>query len=191
MNSITDTPNEPLAPSPGPENILMIGSGELDPGRALTELRMPSGEVIRVATALLISPPEVSLQQEELLSAESDGITVPLIGERLEVGVRTVQTAKIRLQKTVQEYQEELNEPLAVRTFQVERVALNQLVDEPPAVRQEGDTTVYPVVEEQLILTKQLILKEEVRVTKVESERLDTQVVTLRREHLSVERTPV
>jgi uncharacterized protein (TIGR02271 family) len=84
-----------------------------------------------------------------------------------------------------------LDEPLAIRTFDVERITINQVVDAPPEVRQEGDTTIYPLVEEQLVLTKQLILKQEVRVTKREGEKRDTQVVTLRREQLSVVRTPI
>ena len=117
--------------------------------------------------------------------------TIPLVEEQLTVGRKTVPTGRVLLQKTVQEYQEILDEPLAIRTFDVERVILNQLVDEAPPVRTEGDTTIYPLVEEQLILTKQLILREEVRVTKRDAERRDHQVVTLHREHLTVERQPI
>jgi uncharacterized protein (TIGR02271 family) len=91
----------------------------------------------------------------------------------------------------VQEYQETLDEPLAVRTFDIERVALNQVVDSAPPVRTEGATTIYPVIEEQMVLTKQLVLKEEVRVTRRDTERRDHQVVTLRREHLIVEREKI
>ena len=42
-----------------------------------------------------------------------------------------------------------------------------------------------------MILTKQLILKEEVRVTLRETERMDTQVVKLHRDHLVIEREPI
>ena len=90
----------------------------------------------------------------------------------------------------MQEFETTLDEPLAVRTFDIERVIWNQPVETAPGVRIEGDTTIYPLVEEQLILTKHLVLKEEVRVTKRETERRDTQTVVLRREHLAVERQP-
>jgi stress response protein YsnF len=94
----------------------------------------------------------------------------------------------VRLQKTVENYDQALDEPLAVRTYDIERVIFNRPVDSAPPTRQEGDTTVYSLVEEQLVLTKQLVLKEELRVTQRDAERRDTQVVTLRRERFEVER---
>ena len=102
---------------------------------------------------------------------------IPLIEEQLTVGKRLVQTGKVVLEKTVQEYERQLDEPLALRTYDIERRVLNKPVDHTPAVRHEGDTTIYPVVEERLILTKQLILKEEVYVKLRDDVRVDTQVV--------------
>lgn len=120
-----------------------------------------------------------------------DEVTVPLVEERLEVGTRTVKTGVVTLRKRVEEYQETLDVPLAARAFDVERVVLNRPVDKAPEVRVEGDTTIYSLVEEQLVITRQLILKEEVRVTRRDTERRDTRTVTLTREHLDVTRTPV
>ena len=68
---------------------------------------------------------------------------------------------------------------------------LGHLVEAPSAVRVEGDTTVYPILEERLVLTKELVLLEEVRVTTEISERRDLQVVSLRRERLDVVRQDV
>ena len=113
---------------------------------------------------------------------------IPLIEEQLLVGKQTVETGKVRLIKSVQEHQQALDEPLAVRTFDIERIILNHPVDAAPGIRHEGEVTIYPVVEEQLVLTKQLILREEIRVTQRDTERRDNQVVTLRREHLLIER---
>lgn len=117
-----------------------------------------------------------------------DTVTIPLIEEQLVLEKRVVETGKVRLHKTVQEFEQQLDEPLAVNTFDIERVILNQVVESAPDIRQEGDTTIYPLVEERLVLSRQLVLKEEVRVTRRLSERRDTQVVTLRRDHLTVER---
>lgn len=121
-------------------------------------------------------------------STVSAQVLVPLVEERLSVARRVVETGKVRLRKIVQTYEEALDEPLAVRTFDIERVILNKPVDAPPAIRQEGETTIYSLVEEQMVLTKQLVLTEEVRVTRRDTERRDTQKITLTREHLSVER---
>lgn len=182
-------------------NILVVGSGSIDTENPYTELWMPDGQVVRVPTSLL-SPsaatdtvpgtvPPLSAKDAFDATLESENEVIPLVEERLLVTKRTVATGKVRLLKSVQTYQEALDEPLAVRTFDIDRVVLNQVVDEAPGVRQEGDTTVYPVVEERMVLTKQLVLREEVRVTRRDSERRDTQVVTLRREHFSVEREAV
>ena len=166
-------------------NLLTL-SGTLDPDCPVTELLLPNGRAVRLDTLLLTGSDPFSPAAR---IAEADGTQViPIIEEQLLVGRQTVETGKVRLVKSVGEYHETLNEPLAIRTFDVERVAFNQPVDAAPSVRQEGATTVYPVVEEQLVLTKRLVLKEEVRITQRDTERRDTQVVTLHREHIEVER---
>ena len=168
--------------------------GEIDADLPMTELVLPNGRRVRIDTLLLLGDPSVEggapagQVADQAASREDATQVIPIVEERLIVGKQTVETGKVRLIKSVGEYQEQLNEPLAVRTFDVERVLFNQPVEEVPEVRHEGQTTVYPVVEEQLVLTKRLMLKEEVRVTLRETERVDTQVVTLRREHLTVER---
>ena len=172
---------------PGSTNLATL-SGTLDANLPITELRLPDGRIVRMETIFLLGDSPLELAPEPSLLREGEAQVIPIIEEKLIVGKQTVETGKVRLIKTVSEYQEQLNEPLAVRTFDVERVLLNQPVDTAPAMRQEGSTTIYPIVEEQLMLTKRLILKEELRVTLRETERLDTQVVTLRREHLTVER---
>ena len=175
------------------DNTLVV-AGELDLTRSFTKLRMSNGQVVRLPTELLTSASSVpkdftsnDLKGRDLLSDHAP-LVVPIVEEQLTVGKRTVATGTVRLLKSVQEYQQALDEPLAVRSFDIERVVLNRTVDSVPEVRQEGDTTIYPLIEERLILTKELILKEELRITKRESERRDTQVVTLRREHVTVER---
>ena len=139
-------------------------------------------------TSLLLGDQPAELPANFSSDAADQSAVIPLIEEQLLIGKRTVQTGKVRLIKTVTEYQEQLNEPLAVRSFDIERVILNQPIDIVPAVQHSGATTIYPLVEEQLVITKRLVLKEELHVTLRESERIDTQVVTLHREHLTVER---
>ena len=163
-------------------------SGTLDASVPFTELRLPDGQIRRIETLLLLAGAmqKVPLSQDSAIGLGVEEV-IPLIEEQLVIGKQTVETGKVRLIKTVTEYQEQLNEPLAVRTFDIERVVVNQPVEVAPGVRQNGLTTIYPVVEEQLVITKRLILKEEVHVTLRDSERIDTQVVTLAREHLTVE----
>ena len=184
------------------ETNILMATGTFDTSVALTDVHLADGRVLRLPTAVLspkidglLPAPDASAgvipSPDAGAHSTGDSMVIPIVEEHLEVGKRTVTTGKVRLQKTVHEFEAALDEPLAVRTYDIERIVLNQQVDAPPAVRYEGDTTIYPLVEERLILTKQLVLKEEVRVTKRDTERRDTQVVTLRREHLVVEREPV
>ncbi len=169
--------------------------GTLDPKAPFTNLRLEDGRVVRLLTvSLLDAVVNSSGTDQRDVTAETGkvdtGIVVPVVEERLLVGKRLVETGKVRLRKTVQEYETSLDETLAVRTYDVERVVLNQPVVSAPGVRLDGETTVYPIVEEQLIVTRQLVLKEELRITRRDTERQDTRSVTLRREMIEVEREP-
>ena len=172
-------------------NVLAV-SGQFDPAQPFTEIWMANGEVVRLPTSVLLQTSDVwkSADTRADVLSSNNSVTIPLVEERLEVGKRTVATGTVRLNKTVQEYTEALDETLAVRTFDVERIVINQPVDAPPPVRQEGNTTIYSLVEERLVLTKELVLKEEIRIIQRDTERHDTQVVTLHKEHISVERVP-
>ncbi|WP_419805491.1 YsnF/AvaK domain-containing protein [Terriglobus sp.] len=181
-------------------------SGRLDPTAPLTELQLEDGTVLRLPTALLqerqrIAALSASDAPADATDASYTGTAgraatepgrtvIPVMQEELHVTTRTLSTGTVRLDKTVQTYQTALDEPLAVRTYDIERVVLNQPIDAAPGTRQEGDTTIYPVVEEQAIVTKQLILREEIRVTRRDTERRDQQTVTLRREHVEITRNP-
>lgn len=176
--------------SPLPDNELSA-SGSLEPTREFTVLSMPNGRTVRLPTVLLVEEtqfPVAGSPHPDTKALDDGGRVIPLIEEALSIGKRVVETGKVMLHKTVQEYREMLDEPLAIRTFDVERVILNHPIETAPDIRRDGETTVYPVVEEQLVLTKQLILKEEIRVTRRDTERRDNQVVTLKREHIVVER---
>ncbi len=185
------TSRETFPDNPPPSNIL-VAVGAFNPSLATTELRFADGLILRLPTSALEQAggtPAASM--DPVMAGAGETTVVPIVEETMTVGRRVQPTGKVLLHKTVQEYETALNETLAVRTFDVERVVLNRPVDAAPPVRQEGDTTIYPLVEEQLILTKQLLLKEEVRVTRRDTERVDTRTVTLRREHLEVEREKV
>ena len=98
-----------------------------------------------------------------------------------------VVTDRVRLHKRVHETREALDIPVQAESLEVERVPLGHWVEAPPAIRTEGDTTVYPVVEEVLVVEKRLRLVEEVRVTRQQATRHAREEVVLRREEITVE----
>jgi stress response protein YsnF len=71
----------------------------------------------------------------------------------------------------------------------VEHVPINQVVSgDVPQVREEGDVTVIPILEERVVTRTELVLVEEVRIRRERSEFHDPQTVTLRKEVVNVER---
>lgn len=115
-------------------------------------------------------------------------IVVPVVAEELDIQRRRFETGRVRISKLVHEREELVDEPLLQETVEVERVAVNRVVDQPPSVRTEGDTIVVPVLEEVLVVEKRLMLKEELRITRRQSTTSQPQKVTLRSEEVVVDR---
>jgi uncharacterized protein (TIGR02271 family) len=112
---------------------------------------------------------------------------IPVVEEQLAVDKRVVDTGKVRIGKTVDERVAEVDLPLHQDEIDIRRVAVNRVVDTPAQTRQEGDTLIVPVHEE--VLVRQLVLTEELQITK-RTHRIDEpQQVVLRRERVSIERT--
>ena len=118
----------------------------------------------------------------------SEILLIPLISEQLQVSKQVIETGRVRLTKTVHQYEQDMQIPLIQEDVVVERVAMDRLVDDVPAARQEGDTIIYSVLREEFVVQKRLRLVEEIRVTRRQSQTTDTQTVSLRREEITVER---
>lgn len=118
----------------------------------------------------------------------ADEEVVPVVEETAVVHKERVVTETVRLRKRVHEDEEVLDIPVQVEAIEVERVPVGRWIDAPADVRHEGDTTVYPVVEEVLVTEKRLRLVEEVRVTRRRATHRVEKRVGLRREELVVER---
>ncbi|HLL42812.1 MAG TPA: YsnF/AvaK domain-containing protein [Segetibacter sp.] len=130
-----------------------------------------------------------NFQQEE--SATSDNkITIPILEEQLTVGKKVIETARVRLSKTINESIESLEIPLTGEEIVVNRVPKNELVDVMPAAsRYEGDVMIIPVLKEVAVIEKRIMLVEEIHVSKKQTEKTETREVTLRKEEIKVTRT--
>jgi len=69
-------------------------------------------------------------------------------------------------------------------------VPMGQVVPRIPEVRTEGDTTIIPVVEETIVLQRQLVLKEEVRVRRIHETQNYRENVVLRQQEAVITRVP-
>ncbi len=112
---------------------------------------------------------------------------VEVIQEDLVVGKKEVETGKILITKKVLEEEVPLNLSGFEEELQVNVKKIDQLLDEPgPAIRTEGDSTIYSVYRE--VYLKKVILEEEVWVTKKVNQRSFEDLEKLKREEIHVGR---
>jgi uncharacterized protein (TIGR02271 family) len=190
---------------PAPEAEFMDGkpdSREFATGKT-TQLwiRLESGQRIRVPSEMLVTQENnqlyfpgslAALENQQISGVQStrDGsIIIPAIAETVQVEKQTVETGKVILTKRVHEREETVDLPLLHEEVEVNHVAVNRVVDEPPSIRYEADTMIVPVLEEVLVVEKRLMLKEEIYITKRRTEVHSSETVTLRHEDIQVERT--
>jgi uncharacterized protein (TIGR02271 family) len=120
---------------------------------------------------------------------DARGLMIPVVEEQLEVSRERVETGRVRISKTVEAREVVVDDPLRRETVRVEHVPINQVVNgDVPQVREEGDVTVIPILEERVVTRTELVLVEEVRIHRERSEYHDPQRVTLRKEVVAVER---
>jgi uncharacterized protein (TIGR02271 family) len=122
------------------------------------------------------------------VSDEPSNVRIPLVEEQLITGKRRIETGRVRVRTLIEEEQQTVCERLARDHVEVERVPLDVEVEEVPPVREEDGVTIVPVVREVLVVTKKLILTEEVRLKRVTSWEETAQPVTLRVQRAVVER---
>jgi uncharacterized protein (TIGR02271 family) len=118
-------------------------------------------------------------------------MSFPVMEEELHVDKRTVETGRgVRIHKTVSQREQTIDQPLIHDELLVEHVPVGRVIAEeaPPRMRYEGDTLIVPVLEEVLVVQKQLMLKEEVHIRRQQRTVANPQSVILRSEQVMVER---
>jgi stress response protein YsnF len=119
--------------------------------------------------------------------ADSDQ-SIELFAEAADVTVERVGSQRVVLRSETRTEAQLLTADLQDVRVEISRVAVGRDVDSVPDVRVDGDLTVFPVMEERVVLHRQLVLKEEVHVRRiVETRRAEFQV-DLRSEHAVVDR---
>jgi len=132
---------------------------------------------------------EDQANQQNASSLETAGTKIPLVEERLNVGVRQVETGKVQISKKVVSQEVSQDVPVTQEEVEVERIPMNQYVEAAPVVRYEGDTTIISVIKEVLVVEKRLMLVEEVRITKKHLTTTTTVKESLRKEQIEINRT--
>jgi uncharacterized protein (TIGR02271 family) len=115
-------------------------------------------------------------------------VRLPLVEETAVVGKRVVETGRVRVRTEVDEREEQIRDLLMREDVRIERVPVGRQIDEIPPLRQEGDVTVVPIVDEVAVVEKRLVLREELHIVRVRTVEPVEERVTLRSTRAVVER---
>ena len=126
--------------------------------------------------------------EEILQDGSSEETVIPVIEEEVIAGARPVKTGSVRVDKHVEKRIRRLETPLLHEEVEIRRVPVNRVVSEAPAVRKKGDVVIVPVVEEEIVVTKRLVLKEEIHLVKRRTKDRFVKEVELNRERAEVHR---
>lgn len=162
-----------------------------DPAR----VRLAGGMQLLVPADLLTRQDDGSYRLPFAVDPDQAGLgavqmAIPVAEEQLQFGKRLVDTGRgVRLRKTVSEHAQLVDQTLRRDELTIDRVPVGQVVAGPaPQTRYEGDTLVVPVLEEVLVVQKQLLLKEEVRIRRHIDQVRAPQTVSLKSEQVAAER---
>ncbi len=107
--------------------------------------------------------------------------------EQAQVDKEVVQKGKVRIVKKVHTTDERVNVDTKSEEVKVERVPVNGMVESPPPVRYEGNTTIISVVKEVAVVEKRIMLVEEIHITKTVNISEEERAIPLMKEEIIVE----
>jgi len=116
-----------------------------------------------------------------------EGKTIQLQEERLTAHKEMRHVGDVEIRTEVEEVPGRIEVEAVREEVEVEHVPIGRVVSEREAPRHEGDTLIVPVYEEQLVVTKRLVLKEELHVRRIQETEMRLFEDTLRRERLVIE----
>lgn len=135
--------------------------------------------------------PEKSTNRHTEINTQfnNDKMVIPVIEEEVTIEKHIVPTGKVNITKRVREQEEIVDVPTYKGEVNVNRVPVNTFVEKHPPIRHEGDTMIIPIVQEQIVMVKKLLLVEELHVQNRVIESHYSQTVTLLKEEVEVTRT--
>ncbi|WP_083764639.1 YsnF/AvaK domain-containing protein [Sodalis glossinidius] len=131
------------------------------------------------------SPP--SSQREGETSATTQS-TLPLAQERLDVAKRQVVQGRVTITRRTTEREEAIKVWLKHENVEIHRVVKGTPLETHPAIREEGDIMIIPVVNEHVEVVRTLVLREEIHIRKVTTAVPYQESVTLRSQDITLEK---
>lgn len=137
-------------------------------------------------------PTQQPALRDDVVASRRDGSgvttrTLTVAEETATVEVVREETGGTRVRVVTD--QEDVTLPVELSDEQVEitRHPVNAEIDAMPQIRQEGDVTILPVVEERAVVVTRLFVTEEIHIRRIRQIRTDEVQATLRRQRAVIE----
>ena len=124
------------------------------------------------------------------MADETERDFIPVVEETATVSTRQVVSGRVRIATQTEEINHLLPTDLASVEVDVVRVPIDRRIETIPDVVTEGEVTIIPVVEERLVVTRELYLREEIHVRRIEHKETVDVPATTRRQTVQIERLP-
>ena len=125
-------------------------------------------------------------RSEERAPHRSNDQVLELREEELLVHREMRDVGEARIQTRIEEVPARLEVDAYSEEVDVEHIPVGDLVSERVEPYQDGDTLIVPVYEEQLVVTKRLVLRENLRIRRVRTTQRQLFEDTLRRERADI-----
>jgi uncharacterized protein (TIGR02271 family) len=113
-----------------------------------------------------------------------------LLAEEATVSRQVIETGRVRVEKVTRTRDYPIDESLTCTRFEINRVPVGRFVDSMPPIKEDGDLTIVPIVEETVVVERRLMLKEELHIRRVQTSERYQQTVKLRYQTAEVTRIP-
>ncbi|MFZ1431669.1 MAG: YsnF/AvaK domain-containing protein [Geminicoccaceae bacterium] len=113
---------------------------------------------------------------------------ITLTEEHAEITKRAIERGRVAVRTHTESRDELVEIALQQADVTVERVPIGLPVEVAPAMREEDGVLIVPVLEEQLVVSIRLMLKEEIRITRQVRTEVVQETVCLRSERAVIER---
>ena len=119
---------------------------------------------------------------------EASETVVPLYVEEASITKKRVETGRVKVTASTHSREQVIEEALNRERVEVDRKPIGKQVDTAPQTREEDGVTIIPVVEEEIVVERRLILKEELHIRKIRETDKFEDTVQLRRQEVTVTR---
>ena len=135
-------------------------------------------------------PDQDARHEGGLLATQGSELVLPLHVEEIAVSRRKIETGVVRVVTVTRTREQQVDEALTHERVEITRVPVGRIVDSVPDIREDGDLTIMPVIEEVVVVERRLMLKEEVHIRRVRTSEHHIETVTLREQDAVITRLP-